>query len=43
MKKIIVFSLALAVTLTINACQSKDGSHKGHTPHVHADGSTHYH
>lgn len=44
MKKLITFSLALAVTLAISACQSKKASnHEGHTPHIHADGSTHYH
>ena len=44
MKKLITISLALAVTLTISACQSnKASNHEGHTPHIHADGSTHYH
>ncbi|MHB1083112.1 MAG: hypothetical protein ACYC67_27215 [Prosthecobacter sp.] len=43
MKKLIASSLAFAVMLTISACQSKNSGHAGHTPHVHSDGSTHYH
>jgi uncharacterized protein YxeA len=44
MKKIIALSLALVITFTVSACQTKKANpHEGHTPHVHADGSTHYH
>lgn len=44
MKKIITLSLALLITITVSACQTKKANpHQGHTAHVHEDGSTHYH
>lgn len=43
-KALFLVALSLSV-LTLSSCGTtkKKNPHEGHTPHVHEDGSTHYH
>ena len=40
MKTIAILLAALAISLTLPACDSKSGSGDGHTDHSHSDGHT---
>lgn len=43
MNKLITNALAFVALFSISACQSKKDSPEGHAPHIHSDGSAHYH
>ncbi|HRX56279.1 MAG TPA: hypothetical protein P5016_17315 [Verrucomicrobiales bacterium] len=43
-----ILGVSVLATLALSGCKttappSSEGEHAGHTPHVHSDGSVHYH